>query len=44
MNVVSLPEEVERKPRAVAIGSFDGVHRGHRSVLEASRAQGWHRR
>ena len=40
MNVVSLPEEVERKPRAVAIGSFDGVHRGHRSVLEASRATG----
>ena len=40
MNVVSLPEEVERRPRAVAIGSFDGVHRGHRSVLEASRATG----
>ena len=40
MNVVSLPEEVERKPRAVAIGSFDGVHRGHRSVLEATRATG----
>ena len=40
MNVVSIPEEVERRPRAVAIGSFDGVHLGHRSVLEATRAMG----
>jgi len=35
VNVVSTPEEVERTMRAVAIGSFDGVHRGHRSVLDA---------
>jgi riboflavin kinase / FMN adenylyltransferase len=40
MNVVTVPEELERKPRAVAIGSFDGVHRGHRSVLQATRATG----
>jgi riboflavin kinase / FMN adenylyltransferase len=40
VNVVSVPEEVERKPRAVAIGSFDGVHRGHRSVLASTRATG----
>ena len=40
MNIVSAPEEVERAPRAVAIGSFDGVHRGHRSVLAATRATG----
>lgn len=35
MNVVDRPERVSQKPRAVAIGSFDGVHRGHRSVLQA---------
>jgi riboflavin kinase/FMN adenylyltransferase len=30
--------ELERKPRAVAIGTFDGVHLGHRQVLEAALA------
>jgi riboflavin kinase / FMN adenylyltransferase len=33
MNVARSPEEVERKPRAVAVGSFDGVHLGHRRVF-----------
>jgi riboflavin kinase/FMN adenylyltransferase len=34
VKVVRSPEEVERRPRAVAIGSFDGVHRGHREVID----------
>lgn len=36
MTVVRVPQELERKPRAVAIGTFDGVHRGHRRVLRAA--------
>jgi riboflavin kinase/FMN adenylyltransferase len=32
--------ELERQPRAVAIGTFDGVHLGHRRVLEAAVAAG----
>jgi len=32
--------EVERVPRAVAIGTFDGVHQGHRRVLDALVADG----
>jgi riboflavin kinase/FMN adenylyltransferase len=40
MKVAGTPEEVERKPRAVAIGAFDGVHRGHRAVIESAVATG----
>ena len=35
MRVAHRPEELERRERAVAIGTFDGVHLGHRRVLEA---------
>ena len=37
MKVVRAPSKLERRPRAVAIGSFDGVHRGHVAVVEAIR-------
>jgi riboflavin kinase/FMN adenylyltransferase len=32
--------ELEPAERAVAIGTFDGVHRGHRTVVEAARRSG----
>jgi riboflavin kinase / FMN adenylyltransferase len=40
VTVVYDPAELEVRPRAVAIGSFDGVHRGHRAVVDAVRATG----
>jgi len=38
VKVARQPEELERKPRAVALGTFDGVHLGHRRVLDAVKA------
>jgi riboflavin kinase/FMN adenylyltransferase len=35
MKVTSLPE-VEARPRKVAIGTFDGVHLGHREVIRGN--------
>lgn len=40
MKVARSPDELVRKPRAVALGTFDGVHRGHRAVLDAALAAG----
>jgi riboflavin kinase/FMN adenylyltransferase len=40
MRVARAPEELESAERAVAIGTFDGVHRGHRAVIEAAKATG----
>jgi riboflavin kinase/FMN adenylyltransferase len=38
MNVARRPEELPAARRAVAIGTFDGVHIGHRRVIEAALA------
>lgn len=40
MNVAHIPTELPRARRAVAVGTFDGVHRGHLRVVEAARAAG----
>jgi riboflavin kinase / FMN adenylyltransferase len=40
MTVARAPEGLERTPRAAAVGTFDGVHLGHRRVLEAAIAAG----
>jgi riboflavin kinase/FMN adenylyltransferase len=40
VRVARRPEELGEAKRVAAVGSFDGVHRGHRRVLDAARAQG----
>jgi riboflavin kinase/FMN adenylyltransferase len=40
VRVARRPEELAAGECVAAIGSFDGVHRGHRRVLEAARAAG----
>ncbi len=40
MNVLRSAADAQAAERAVAIGTFDGVHRGHRAVIEAARATG----
>ena len=36
MKIAHSPTQLERQPRAVAIGTFDGMHRGHRAVVQAA--------
>ena len=36
MNVAHAPSDLECRPRAVAIGTFDGVHLGHQAVIRAA--------
>ena len=36
MNVVYAASDLASEPRAVAIGTFDGVHVGHRRVIRAA--------
>jgi riboflavin kinase/FMN adenylyltransferase len=36
MKLAHAPGQVERQPRAAAMGTFDGVHRGHRAVVDAA--------
>jgi riboflavin kinase / FMN adenylyltransferase len=36
LNVAGSPAELERKPRGVAIGTFDGVHLGHQAVVRTA--------
>jgi riboflavin kinase / FMN adenylyltransferase len=40
VTVAIQPAALERRPRAVAIGTFDGVHRGHEAVVTAAAASG----
>jgi len=40
VKIFNSPQEAERAERAVALGTFDGVHRGHAAVIESARATG----
>ena len=40
MKVVRDPSDLAKARRAVAVGSFDGVHRGHLAVVDAVRGTG----
>jgi len=42
VTVAREPHELERSPRSVAIGTFDGVHAGHEAVIHAAVEAGQH--
>jgi riboflavin kinase / FMN adenylyltransferase len=42
MKVVRSPGALDKAERAVAIGTFDGVHRGHRAAIETAMGRGLH--
>jgi riboflavin kinase/FMN adenylyltransferase len=40
VTVATATSELEQRPRAVAVGTFDGVHRGHQAVVRAAAETG----
>jgi riboflavin kinase/FMN adenylyltransferase len=36
VRIAHVPSQVSRQPRAVCIGTFDGVHRGHQGVIRTA--------
>ena len=40
MTIARRPDELDSRPRVAAIGTFDGVHLGHRAVIGAARSIG----
>jgi riboflavin kinase/FMN adenylyltransferase len=42
VNVARKPEDLADDRRGIAIGTFDGVHRGHLRVIDAARKAGLH--
>jgi riboflavin kinase/FMN adenylyltransferase len=40
VRIAHSPAELDPAARAVAIGTFDGVHRGHRAAIEAAKGAG----